>query len=318
MTTAIVGDACTLEQVGGMTPLDADDDALCAICFEEGPFVSLPCACRIDYCSACWDRALATSVSVRGHPQCPSCRTGFHIEYNQEAQRLEFSKEDEAMTRADWRACLYGKTKPLQKKLLKDFGAAVKHASMFAEEVPDEKVPERMVPEECNLYSKQAQDESWSCSKHREGCEPLCLCGAVLERLSGRDRILRLLQDTDPDWRSRVMDPEKCISTLVSSSLVTCDLCDENAMTTGFVWTCSNGPRTVMHPAAYDICESCFTCHSGCSEVSDSDDTSASATSSQSGGSADDTGRRGAPTSDMQKRLKRLMFSRLRRWRVSS
>lgn len=239
-----------------LNAVDADDDA-CAICFEEGPFVSLPCNCRIQYCSGCWDRALATSVSVRGIPQCPSCRTGIHIEFNQKAERLDFSTaRDEAMTRADWRICLYGKTKPVQIKLLQDL---------------------------------------------REGCAPQCLCGANLELLSGRERIIRLLEDTDPDWKTRVMEPEQCISTLSTSSLVTCDLCDENATTTGMVWTCSNGPRTVLHPAAYDICEACFNRHS--SKVSDNSGAATGGSStagSRSGGIALEATRR------MGERLKRL------------
>merc|ERR1719359_231906 len=90
------------------------------------------------------------------------------------------------------------------------------------------------------------------------GNEPLCVCGSAMERIDRNTRILRMLDDTEPGWRSRVTEAERLVKSLAVSSLITCDLCDEVAMRTGFVWTCRNGPHTVLHPAAYDVCEQCF------------------------------------------------------------
>ncbi|OLP97470.1 hypothetical protein AK812_SmicGene20200 [Symbiodinium microadriaticum] len=53
------------------------------------------------------------------------------------------------------------------------------------------------------------------------------------------------------------------VERLLDSSLVTCDLCDQVAIRAKGVWTCKAGPHTVMHPAAYDVCESCFEAYSG-------------------------------------------------------
>jgi len=245
---------------GARVPEDIDDESVCAICFENQPFVNLPCSCRINYCSTCWDRALATSVSVRGRAQCPSCRTGFRIEFNEEAACLVFSKEDADMPISDWKSCVYGRARPAQIKLLKDYSAAAS--------------------------AEPARRETSS----DRGCEPFCICGGVLEKIDSRTRVIRLLEDTDPAWTTRVADPDQCIDMLASKALVTCDLCEENGIGTGSVWTCRNGPRTLVHPSAYDICERCFLQHTttpssksgGCASPQ-----SSSFSSSQ--GSAEDT-----------------------------
>lgn len=99
---------------------------------------------------------------------------------------------------------------------------------------------------------------------HKEPGRPWCICGAPLERLSSRERILRMLEDTDKEWRSRSRDnPDALIDRLLANSLVTCDLCEEDAVRSGAVWTCRSGPHTVLHPAAYDVCEHCFHEYSG-------------------------------------------------------
>jgi hypothetical protein len=68
-----------------------------------------------------------------------------------------------------------------------------------------------------------------------------------------------MLDDTTPGWKQRVPDPERLLQSLISS--ITCDLCNEISTRTGYGWTCKSGPHTVLHPAAYDICESCFEKH---------------------------------------------------------
>lgn len=240
------------------SPEDSDDDATCAICFEIQPPVKLPCQCRIHYCASCWDRALATSVTVRGRAQCPSCRTGFHIEFNQEAACLEYSKEEMGMTVSDWRSCLYGKARPVQIRLLKDFGSILKTAS--ASNMTSEVSPAAPSLEKNQVSLSAREDSSIS-------CKPFCICGGVLENIDSRARVIRLLEETEPGWRTRVVEAEQCIESLISSSLITCDLCDESAIRSGAVWTCKKGPHTLLHPSAYDVCESCFSCYAGSKEL---------------------------------------------------
>jgi len=214
----------------------------CAICFEPGNFVDLPCSCSIKYCSSCWDRALATSVTVRGRAQCPSCRSAFKVDFDTERGSLVFSKDPQGTAACDWRIQLYEKVRHVQIRLLQGYGNAM-----------------------C---------QSPSCGR----CDtpPHCVCGAELEYISSRSRILRLLEDMDPSWRTRVA--EDMVERLLESSLVTCDLCDKVAIRSKGLWTCKNGPHTVMHPAAYDVCEACFEKYSGVSSAQASGERSISST----------------------------------------
>mmetsp|Transcript_87548 Transcript_87548/g.151595 ORF Transcript_87548/g.151595 Transcript_87548/m.151595 type:complete len:274 (+) Transcript_87548:26-847(+) len=218
-------------------PGGTDDEAVCAICFEEGQFMELPCSCRANYCPSCWDRALVASVTARGQPQCPTCRTCFNVDFNQDAACLVFSKQETGMTLSDWRSRLYDKAKPVQSKLLQSFGAIGK---MSSESHPASNTKDRP------LTGK-----------------PLCICGGVFERIDSRSRAIRMLDDTTTGWRSRG-DAEKCIETLAHGRVITCDLCDGVATRTGALWTCSNGPNTLLHPAAFDVCEPCFLKYAGC------------------------------------------------------
>jgi len=202
----------------------------CAICFEPGTFVDLPCSCVIKYCTACWDRALATSVTVRGRAQCPSCRAAFKVDFDTDSASLVFSKDPLGTAACDWRSQLYEKVRHVQIRLLRGFGAST---------------------------------ESQSPSCGRCSLQPHCVCGAELEHISSRSRILRLLEDMDPGWRARIGSADEMVERLLDSSLVTCDLCDKVAIRSKGLWTCKNGPHTVMHPAAYDVCESCFEKYSG-------------------------------------------------------
>lgn len=232
------------------SPGDSEEESICAICFEHRPFVNLPCACKINYCANCWDRALATSVTVRGRAQCPSCRSGFQIDFNQDAACLVFSKEERSMSIADWRSRLYLKARPVQIRLLKDFGTGTKSAAQAPACLPHGN------KKSDTLLALANQDSS-------SVFEPLCVCGAVLENIDSRTRIIRMLEDTEPGWRRRVAESDRLLDSLASSSLITCDLCDDIATRTGGVWTCKNGPHTVLHPAAYDVCEKCFSLHAG-------------------------------------------------------
>jgi len=206
------------------TPYDSDSD-FCTICFEEGPYVSLPCDCTLKYCISCWDRALAASITTRGSAQCPSCRCAFRVDFDADSASLVFSKETQVTTLSEWRSRLYKNAKPVQIKLLQDFGRG------------------------------RAQAQGSDCTK------PLCVCGSHMQRVDKHSRVIRMLEDTQPGWRTRVTDPDRLVESLAVSSLITCDLCEEVATRTGFVWTCESGPQTVLHPAAYDVCEKCFALH---------------------------------------------------------
>lgn len=198
--------------------------------------MNLPCSCKINYCASCWDRALAASVATGGKALCPSCRTGFHVDFNQGDACLVYSKSEEVMTIVEWRTRLYDKIRLAQIELLKDFGLA------------------GALSPKCNFQRMQSPS----------GCEPSCICGGVLEKVDRRTRIIRMLEDTQLGKSARV--PKHYIDELAAVSL-TCDLCDEPATRTDFIWTCKKGPRTMMHPAALDVCESCFSRYAGGSSV---------------------------------------------------
>eukprot|EP00929_Paragymnodinium_shiwhaense_P002808 TRINITY_DN103102_c0_g1_i1.p1 TRINITY_DN103102_c0_g1~~TRINITY_DN103102_c0_g1_i1.p1 ORF type:complete len:435 (-),score=84.82 TRINITY_DN103102_c0_g1_i1:210-1514(-) len=257
------------QQSRGEEAEDEELDLTCAICFEEvegsGSFVSLPCECHVNYCGGCWSRALATSITVVGQAQCPSCRTGFTVDYNPQVRSLVYSVlTDHCSTAADhagahihdstpdssafeiirtdnqhhsadgdgedgWRSRLYGKTKAVQVELLREYGACIQKRAMIEDEP--------------------------------EVVEPSCVCGAPLEHVGARLRILRMLDAADSSWRERVgRKSEKVIKSMLRSSVIVCDICGADATTCGSVWTCRDGPHTLLHPAAYDICEDCF-CH---------------------------------------------------------
>jgi len=247
-----VGQSCQIEQeettfqvdsaeeVGQAEPADQRDQAMeeaCAICFEVGPFIALPCACNVHYCAACWDRSLARSSMVRGLPSCPSCRQSFTADYSDAAGGLIFSIASEDTARGDeWRRNLTKKARPVQIRRLRDHGEA--------------------------LLTCSGQEGS-STLASTSNQVPKCACGGHLELNCRRGRILRMLDDTDPDWRTRCDDTESPLKRLLASAIITCDLCEGIAVPPYGVWTCSNGPHTVLHPEGEDICEACFQRHVG-------------------------------------------------------
>jgi len=214
-------------------------DDICAICFESGPFVKLPCSCALKYCSGCWDRALAASLATRGRAQCPSCRSAFKVDYDLNASALVFATDPKGTPATAWRTKLYGKFRTGQIKLLEAFKENV-----------------------ASRDAKVEQDNGHTCRMR-----PHCVCGSELEYVNNESRTLRLLDDMAPGWRSRVAEPEM-LRRLTDAPLVTCDLCESRALQgpggeKRGVWTCKNGPRTVMHPCAYDVCEGCFEKYAG-------------------------------------------------------
>lgn len=237
---------------------EKDDDDICAICFEHRPFLKLPCSCNINYCGPCWDHALATSISTRGRAQCPSCRKGFDIDFDEDTASVVFSNREKGEGIAYFQKHVYREqAKPFQCRLLTRFGSLVKKNAGLRKvsEVSREVLRNEMLPAQ----------EAEPCLP---GCvsEPYCVCGGLLENIDTHTRIIRFLDDTRPDWRSQG-NLEQQVESLSAHGVITCDLCDGIATITGNVWTCSRGRRTVLHPASVDICELCFSQHAGCGKV---------------------------------------------------
>lgn len=235
------------------TEIEEDEHDVCAICFENAPFLALPCACRTNYCSGCWDRALAASVLVRGKAQCPSCRVSFSVDCDLSVasdKLVPVFLADKGEKQVDWKPRLYNKARPMQILLLNKYGAQRNESGQAG-------------------GSSGSQSKCFSCADscgHLHGKErlrPSCVCGAPLMLVSKRKRIMRMLDDTDGGWQSRIREWDKFVDRLMTSALVTCDLCNQIATQSGNVWTCENGPNTVLHPASYDVCERCFDQHSG-------------------------------------------------------
>jgi len=175
---------------------------------------------------------------VRGLPSCPSCRQPFSVDYNKAVGGLVVSPVSESTARAgEWRRNLCSKIRPVQIQLLRDHGTSIARSSPFARQRADG----------CSGQLVRSSD-----------LVPQCVCGASLELSCRRGRILRMLDDTDPDWRTRNSDTEAPLRRLLASALVTCDLCEGVALPPSGIWTCSKGPHTVLHPEGNDICEQCF------------------------------------------------------------
>lgn len=71
----------------------------CTICMETmGEQTILPCQCKLHYCQACWDKALASSFSQCGQARCPSCRAFVRVDFDAERRCLVFAPETVDMT----------------------------------------------------------------------------------------------------------------------------------------------------------------------------------------------------------------------------
>lgn len=269
------------ENVWSNLPREMTVNETCAICFEAGPFVQNPCACTVSYCVRCWDHALAASVASRGDAQCPSCRAPFSIDYDTEARTLTYVPYDpeEADDELEWQVELCEKVKPLQIRLLQDFGmdqcaeshhscsssrghggpddGGRKHRSALAYSEgfptgprvgPDYKFPAMVqdpdaIPTEANPIAN---------NRH----QPRCMCGTALIQVDRMSRVLRMLDDNVPDWRERVVHSKGFVESW--ASFVVCSLCNKPATRTGFSWTCPRGANTMWHHKNNDICERCF------------------------------------------------------------
>jgi len=239
---------------GGDVAEDIDEFEACAICFEQKEFIALPCACKVNYCASCWDHALAASVAARGRACCPSCRASLRVDYDPVEGRLTFAASGEALV-DDWRAQVYGKARPVQIQLLQRYGQDLAERAAAGAHGDSEKPAASIIgiAHACEPHADQL-----------EGVVPVCVCGAEMERMSSKQRIERMLYDTDPNFASHFgTNQDELVERLMKCALVTCDLCQQLATRTGACWTCKNGQNTILHPASYDVCEACFEQYAG-------------------------------------------------------
>jgi len=240
----------------------------CAICFDRiGCRTELPCACKIDYCDRCWDRSLAQSFNSCGWSRCPSCRTQVRIDYDADAGRLLFSREQveerplpevaehfrgsepgvprvmspERRERKRARLRLIEQARPAQIRILKEFGLA-NNPAFYAQ---------------CDDLERFAEV---ACLER-----PRCVCGGQLEHVSYRERVGRVcLRQMSRCPAVGSVEFEQLLDCILATrdadkSCCSCDLCGRSIQVA--CWTCANGSNTILHASAYDVCADCFALH---------------------------------------------------------
>lgn len=258
----------------------------CAICYEPVRQVAeLPCACKVDYCMQCWDRALSQSFQKCSMARCPTCRSPVRVDFNNGEDRLIFSREtevleedsdgDDVSAAADYfertLTRITDQVRPAQIRLLKDYGAA--HSAL---------VRDSGTPSSSPLHGR-GYAESWSSNvtKHLPGaldCEnicatvercvtegmsgPKCVCGGLLKRVTAEKRSGLMLQERGlADLAEEGSEVGRLFAEILQRHNLTsiiCDLCEEEVPSTSSVWMCENGDRTIKHATEYDICDACF------------------------------------------------------------
>lgn len=204
----------------------------------------MPCRCRTSYCLSCWDRALAASVASCGAARCPSCRSSMSVDFDASTRQMSFAvvpAEQQQQEGSDgqwpssppaWRDRLYKKAMPLQIELLQQYGR-------------------RRPSEEA---SRKTRNEFDGCTD-----APGCVCGCRLKYTSVRERVLQFVAEV-----STVPTTEDVLDRLMATPPLVCDICERLIKKSEQVWTCENGPKTVLHAGSFDICEECFEQHAYC------------------------------------------------------
>lgn len=268
----------------------ATEDPECAICFEAvgslGGAVPLPCACHAAFCHTCWDRALAASISACGRARCPSCRCPMRVDFDISLKRLVFSRAAVVWRNAndrhtdpptdDWQQRLYQQAKPTQIHLLRQYGGRSaeslggvpvqpwgpwpRSSALDSEPPPPPPPPgEPLQPHQSNPPIVVSGFQPPSCSwlpPSSTGGQPRCVCGSSLHHVSVEERVRVFVTE-----EASVPPPHHFVERLLASPPIFCDICDRRFGPEGGVWTCENGGRTVLHAAAYDVCEACFALH---------------------------------------------------------
>lgn len=269
-------------------------DLECGICFEPvGPLggaVSLPCACRTSFCHKCWDRALAASISACGLARCPSCRCPMRVDFDASLKRLVFSRASLAFRYAgtrfvgggqayedpmadNWQQRLYEQAKPTQIHLLRQYGGRAPESLNGVAVQPWGPWPRSAIldpqPQSNDMPEEQPGLASASESPSRSSTDseaeetglrcdvlPRCICGSSLHHVSVQERVRAFVTEEAP-----VPPPHHFVDRLLANPPIFCDICDRRLSASSGVWTCENGGRTVLHAAAYDVCEACFAFH---------------------------------------------------------
>lgn len=236
------------------------DHTDCIICFEalesRGGAIPLPCECRVPYCADCWDRSLAASISSCGRALCPSCRGAMRVDFNASVGHLSFSRapaceSGEDPLADDWRRRLYEQAKPKQIQLLQEFGAQHPTPSQSSSGISPGGYGAGVGND------RPAGEATGAALAVDVTPEPArCVCGCALAEVSVRDRVLTFVQEEAP-----ITPPRSLVRRLMLNPPIVCDICCRRVQPSSKVWTCENGRRTVLHAAAYDVCESCFIFH---------------------------------------------------------
>lgn len=248
-TESNLADIC--REVGHATSCDVPTAQLtesCGICFEplEGSVLELPCACKVSFCTACWDRSLCESFKTCGEARCPTCRLPVQVDFDAERNCLLFSRqvqdveEREGSMSAFWarstranhtRERIIEQVRPAQIRNLQRFGA--KQALLGTKVLA-------LAPQ----------------------LAPKCVCGGSFFKQSVLDRARKYLRRSIPEDHD-VLGRPLMFETFVRQNLdagrvtFTCDVCGKFLETDGMVWTCENDDRTILHSTTYDICGDC-------------------------------------------------------------
>lgn len=238
--------------------------AECSICFEElssvGGAVPLPCDCRVDYCSGCWDRALATSQAIQGAACCPTCRTPMRVEYDISLRKMRFLRASEAAPPAS----------P---------GAASSSSSSSSPGPPEDEVADEDWTRQVYKQARPRQLELlrlYSAADPKARDDPWCCCGSHLRFVTLDERVVQMVREL-PIMPEGLLE---FLRAMREKPPITCDVCEQNVPSTDEgVWSCENGQRTMLHTAAYDVCMACFSkhtrpCRPFASDDDDDDDTS--------------------------------------------
>eukprot|EP00428_Durinskia_dybowskii_P049309 CAMPEP_0170350696 /NCGR_PEP_ID=MMETSP0116_2-20130129/76646_1 /TAXON_ID=400756 /ORGANISM="Durinskia baltica, Strain CSIRO CS-38" /LENGTH=315 /DNA_ID=CAMNT_0010604595 /DNA_START=46 /DNA_END=991 /DNA_ORIENTATION=- len=177
------------------------------------------------------------------------------VEFDPASGSLRFSPSEDAAGE-DWRQSLLNQAKPLQIELLRRYGNSLaKCSDCVPSDAEDIQAPREEMDE---------ADSSAGSSAASESPQPLCVCGAQMERVSARQRIERVLLELAPSFRSAApAEQSRRIDQLMDRPLVHCDLCAQVATRSGACWMCKSGHHTILHPSAYDVCEACFEQYTG-------------------------------------------------------
>jgi len=278
-----------------------DEQLDCAICYEplttKGGAVPLPCECRVVYCHHCWDRALAASFTACGSALCPSCRSPLCVELDASQGRLVFKKmpKSNGGSDSDWRLQVYAQAKPVQIRLLEEFGAEVAAAFAASHTADGESQSEATrEPTGHGQDSVNAATASTSFPPADSAPVPRCVCGWRLTCTSTRQRVLDFMSEQP------LPTPPGLVEQVLRRPPINCDICQRQLGAKGDVWTCENGRRTVLHAVAYDVCHACFQFYAyGIEAGSEADEESGTSDEDSldseelcngSGGSSEDTG----------------------------